>query len=298
MHPFRQAALQHGLITREHLRRAGVADTTITRWATDGRLRRVQPKVYVVEGTPWSWEQELFATVLSAGPGAAASHRAAAKLWGLVDDAPVELSVPRGRTPDLWAKPIVHQTSDPPRILHRDRIPVTTPMRALLDLGGVASVETVVEALDRAEVTRRFRVAAAEWQLTALARPGRRGVRVLRDALDRQALLDDPPDGMLEPRFARLIKKAGLPVPRFQHPCGRFRIDFAYPHLMLAIEVDGYRPRSTRRRFQRDLDRQNFLVGQGWTVLRFTWNDVVRRPHPVANPTRRELGRALVRWRK
>ena len=297
MHPFRQAALQHGLVSWEQLRRAGVAESSITRWVSDGRLRRVQPRVYLVVGTPWSWEQELLAAVLAAGPGAAASHRAAARLWGLVDDAPVELSVPRGRTPDLWARPAVHQTSDPPRILHRSRIPVTTPMRAILDLGAVADVVTVMEALDRAEVDRRCRVGAVEWQLAALARPGRRGVRVLREALDRQALLDEPPDGMLEPRFARLAKRAGLPMPRFQYVCGRWRIDFAYPDLLIAIEVDGYRARSTRRRFQGDLDRQNALVGLGWTVLRFTWNDVVKRPDHVAGVIRREIGRAHARIR-
>ena len=297
MHPFRQAALQHGLVSWEQLRRAGVSETTIGRWVQQGRLRRVQPRVYLVVGAPWSWEQELFAAVLAAGPGAAASHRAAAKLWGLVDDAPVELCVPRGRTPDLWARPRVHQTTDPPRILHRDRIPVTTPMRALLDLASVVGVDTVVDAIDRAEVSRLCRVAAVEWQLSALARPGRRGVRVLREALDRQALLDEPPDGMLEPRFARMVKKAGLPAPRFQHRCGRFRIDFAYPEWMIAIEVDGYRPRSTRRRFQSDVDRQNFLVGQGWTVLRFTWNDVVRRPDHVARAILDEIGRAHARIR-
>lgn len=297
MHPFRQAALQHGLVSWEQLRRAGVPKATIGRWVHEGRLRRVQPRVYVIEGVPWSWEQEVLGAVLAAGPGAAASHRAAAKLWGLVDEAPVELSVPRGRTPDLWARPTVHQTSDPPRILHRDRIPVTTPMRAILDLGGVVGVDAVIDVLDRAEVSRLCRVAAVEWQLTALARPGRRGVRVLRAALERQALLDEPPDGMLEPRFARLIKAAGLPMPRFQHPCGRFRLDFAYPGLMIAIEVDGYGPRSTRRRFQSDLDRQNFLVGRGWTVLRFTWNDVVRRPSYVARQIDDAIGRAQSRMR-
>lgn len=298
MHPFRRAAVQHGLITWDQLRRAGVPETTIWTWARDGRIRRVQPRVYLVEGVPWSWEQEVFAAVAAAGPGAAASHRAAAKLWGLVDDAPVELSVPRGRTPDLWARPTVHQTSDPPRILHRNRIPVTTPMRAILDLGGVADAATVVDALDRAEVSRVCRVAAVEWQLAALARPGRRGVKVLRAALDHQALLDVPPDGILEPRFARLAQRAGLPRPRFQLAFGPYRIDFAYPELWIAIEVDGYRARSTRRRFQSDLDRQNFLVARGWTVLRFTWNDVVRRPGYVARQIEDAIGRAHVAMTK
>src|SRR5687768_12281231 len=99
MHPFRRAALQYGLITWHQLRAAGVPSSTISRWVRAGRLVRVQPQVYLIVGTPPSWEQDLLAAVVAAGPGAVASHRAAAKLWGLVDDAPVEITVPRGRTP-------------------------------------------------------------------------------------------------------------------------------------------------------------------------------------------------------
>lgn len=165
-------------------------------------------------------------------------------------------------------------------------------MRAILDLAAVAPMDVVLDAIDRAEVSRVCRVAAIEWQLVELRKRGRRGVGVLQQALDVQALLDVPPEGMLEPRFARLAKQHQLPPPVFQHPVGRYRIDFAYPNLMIAIEVDGYRARSTRRRFQSDTDRQNHLTGLGWTVLRFTWNDVVRRPRYVAEVIRRELRRA------
>jgi len=292
MHPFRRAALQHGLITWHQLRAAGVAASTISDWVRSGRLRRVQPQVYLVVGTPWSWEQDLLAAVYAAGPGAVASHRAACRLWGLVDEAPVELTVPRGRTPELVGPAVVHQSVDPTPLFHRNRVPVTSPMRALLGLAAVATVKDVLDAVDRAEVARTCRVAAVEWQLVNLPTRGRRGVRALRAALDVQALLDQPPEGMLEPRFARLVKRHGLPVPVFQHRVGRFGIDFAYPEWMLAIEVDGYGARSTRRRFQSDTDRQNHLTNRGWTVLRFTWNDVVRRPQHVADVILAELRRA------
>ena len=237
MHPFRQAVLQHGLITWAQLRGADVAESTIAEWVRTGRLRRVQPRVYLVVGTPWSWEQDLLAAVMAAGPGAVASHRAAARLWKLVDDAPIEITVPRGRTPDLWGGVIVHQTNDPPAVTHRQRIPTSSPMRAVLDLAAVAPMDVVLDAIDRAEVSRVCRVAAIEWQLGELRTRGRRGVAMLQRALDVQALLDVPPDGMLEPRFARLAKAHRLPPLVFQHPVGRYRIDFAYPDLMIAIEV-------------------------------------------------------------
>lgn len=78
----------------------------------------------------------------------------------------------------------------------------------------------------------------------------------------------------------------------FQHPVGRFRIDFAYPELLIAIEVDGYGPHASRAAFQRDRSRQNDLVALGWTVLRFTWADVVKRPDHVARVLRQAFARA------
>ena len=31
-------------------------------------------------------------------------------------------------------------------------------------------------------------------------------------------------------------------------------------------------------RFQRDRSKQNALIALGWTVLRFTWSDLIERP--------------------
>jgi hypothetical protein len=207
-----------------------------------------------------------------------------------MDEAPIEIVVPRGRTPELRGV-IVHQTRDPIVIVRRRGIPCTIAVRTVLDLGAVLPDAAVEHALDRAEV-RGCAIAAVEWELARVARPGRRGSGALRRVLDRRALLETPPDGVLEPRFARLCKGAGLPRPVFQHPFGPYEIDFAYPHLLIAIEVDGYGPHSGPVQFQRDRDRQNALVAGGWTILRFTWRDVVKRPDHVARLIAEAIGRA------
>jgi very-short-patch-repair endonuclease len=83
-----------------------------------------------------------------------------------------------------------------------------------------------------------------------------------------------------------------MPVPEFtvldQH--GQFvgRVDFAYPELRYAIEVDGYEAHSSLQAFRHDRARQNDLVDLGWTVHRFTWDDVEHHPGRVAQ---RILGR-------
>lgn len=291
MHDIDQRARgQYGLITWSQLLDAGVPASSIGRLVERGALIRVFPGVYRVAGAPVTWWQRQLAAVLAAGPDAAASHRAGAYLWDVWDGEPeIEISVPRRQSIRLPGV-IVHRTRDPMRIHYRKGIPVTTPMRVVVDLGAVVSADVVETVLDRAEVARLLSVAAVEWELAAVARPGRRGSATLRTVLDRRALLETPPDGMLEPRFARLLKQAGLPPAAFQFPVGQYEIDFAYPELMLAIEVDGYGPHASRRAFQSDRDRQNVLVGRGWMVLRFTWADVVRRPHHVAGVIASAIG--------
>jgi very-short-patch-repair endonuclease len=156
-------------------------------------------------------------------------------------------------------------------------------MRTLVDLGAVCDRHAVEDALDRALVARLCTVAAVEWELARVARNGRRGAGVLHHVLDDRALGDQRPDGLLEPRFARLVRRYGLPTPVFQHQVGRFRLDFAWLRAKVAAEVDGYEAHGHRRAFQADRDRQNVLVALGWVVLRFTWEDVVRRPAKVAD---------------
>ncbi len=59
-------------------------------------------------------------------------------------------------------------------------------------------------------------------------------------------------------------------------------MDFAYPELLLAIEVDGWESHGAPAAMGKDFVRQNGLVPYGWRVLRFTWRQVVRQPHKVA----------------
>jgi very-short-patch-repair endonuclease len=58
-------------------------------------------------------------------------------------------------------------------------------------------------------------------------------------------------------------------------------LDLAFPDVLLAIEIDGWAWHTDPERFQVDRRRQNALVTAGWTVLRFTWADLVERPAQV-----------------
>lgn len=292
------AKAQHGLVTWAQLQDMGMPESSVWRLRGAGRLVPAQPRVDRLAGAPVTYEQRLLAAVLSAGRGAAASHRAAAYQWGLYDDDDryVEIVVPRGRSARLHHGVKVHHTRDDIPVVKRHGVPTTNPMRTIIDLGAVRNGHAVEDALDRALVARLCTLAAVEWELARVGRPGRRGAGVLHRVLDHRALADARPDGLLEPRFARLVRTHGLPAPVFQHHITvnglRYRLDFAYPPIRLAIEVDGYHAHGGRTAFQRDRDRQNALVALGWTVLRFTWEDIVKRPSKVATVIRQAIDRA------
>ena len=83
-----------------------------------------------------------------------------------------------------------------------------------------------------------------------------RGVRVVRTIIDR----------------AERTERFGLPVTCLVRTARAHKI---------AIEIDGFAYHSDRARYQQDRNRQNLLVLDGWTVLRFTWEDITDRPGQV-----------------
>lgn len=89
-------------------------------------------------------------------------------------------------------------------------------------------------------------------------------------------------DSDLETRFEQLCRAAGVDGLRRQVRIGPYVADFADPDRRVVVELDGLETHATSRALQADLVRQNFLVLSGWTVLRFTWDDVARRTAAVA----------------
>ena len=291
------AASQHGLVTRGQLLELGSRPGTIDDWARRGRIRRVRPGVFAVAGSGSTPVQSLMAAVLAGGQGAVASHRSAAWLWGLLDELTLELTVPSNRRPRLTGV-TVHRLSgvQNQRVSVRRGIPTTNPLQTLVEVGAVVGVEEVAEMLERGLVRRLVSVAGIEAEVRRPTGIGRPGCGKLREVVARRALGAKPPDSVLEQRTAALFRRYRVPKPVFQYVVragGRFiaRVDFAYPEWCLAVEVDGHDSHATPAQLQRDLTRQNLLVAAGWTVLRFTWSDVMERPELVASTIRRQLAR-------
>jgi hypothetical protein len=276
------ASRQHGLVSKRQIREAGITRSMLRRRLAAGRWMLVHDNVYRIGGVPETPAQLRLAAVLAVGPVAAASHRAAAEMHGLWASNPplIELSTVRESSPELGGA-TVHRLAD----LHErwitavDGIPCTTVARTLVDLGAVVPDKVVALCLDRALGRGLVSVTAVKCALDAVARKGRHGVGPTRRVLEPH-LDSEPVAGVFEARMARLLMAEGLSpaVPEYEvwSQDGRFlaRVDFAYPEMSLAIEVDGFAAHSSLEAFRHDRARQNALVEAGWTVLRFTWTEV------------------------
>lgn len=85
----------------------------------------------------------------------------------------------------------------------------------------------------------------------------------------------------LEDLFAAQVAALRCPAPEREyhfHPARKWAFDFAWPALLLAVEVEGgqwVRGRHQRGKgFADDCEKYNAAAALGWTVLRFTGSQV------------------------
>jgi putative AbiEi antitoxin of type IV toxin-antitoxin system/uncharacterized protein DUF559 len=290
------AARQHGLVTLDQLRLAGLSRSAVSRRAAVGRLHRVHRGVYAVGRAALDQRGRWMAAVLACGTGAVLSHRSAAALWGLRRDERSRTDV-CVRDSGARSRPgidvHVSSTLTDDDITTVDGIPCTTVARTLVDLGDVVPERGVEQAVDQAEVQRLFDGRAVK---EALGRAGpRRGAGVLRKVLEGY---EEPTltNQALEERFLALCRTASLPSPvvnAWIMPADgvTYQADFLWRQQRLIAETDGRDVHTTRKAFEHDRLRDQHLTLAGYTVVRFTWRQVQREPRRVAGVLRSLLAR-------
>ncbi len=276
------AVEQHGLVTRQQLLRAGLKPHTVRARVRDKRFRPVQRGVYLV-GPPVAPHVNEMAAVLACGPGAVLSHRSAAVLWELIPPlgatAPIHIMVlahDRGQRPGIK----VHRTNrlDPSETTTKNRIPITTPARTVLDL----AIELRSHELKRvlALVEREGLTTLAEISSLIARSPRRPGIGLLRGLVQGEAS-PSLTRSEAEERFLSLVRKAQLPRPEVNMGVAGYEVDFFWRAQRLVVEVDGFAFHSSRREFNRDRRRDSALSMKGLRVLRITWNQIVKEPEAV-----------------
>jgi very-short-patch-repair endonuclease len=289
-----RAETQHGVVSRAQARDLGISDAAISRRTSDGLWTRVLPGVFRIAGAPQTDLQVPMAAVLWAGDGAVVSHATAARIWGIegARERKVELWVPWPRNPrhDLVE---VHRGM---RVDRADRvrvgpIPLTTPIRTLIDLSARMEDDPLLAAMEglfKAKLCTPDRLAV---RVEILRTSGRPGAGRLAELL---AARSGPPlESVLEAKVWRLLRRTGLPLPQRQHwvtlAGRRFRLDFAWPELRVGLECDGWEHHGTKSAFAPDRARLAEFAAAKWRVLPVTWHAVTREAGRVERWLRNSL---------
>jgi hypothetical protein len=289
------ARRQHGLFTTQQALDAGFSRMQIHDRTECGRWTLVARGIRHLAGSPFTWATNVMCACLATG--GVASHRSAALLLGVVDARPGRPEVTVGRNRRVRVDGIaVHRSTDliPGHVTTINGIPTTTPVRLAMDLGAVVAFPTYERAIDDLIARRKLNWDEMLEALGALSRQGRNGRGPAR-ALLLERYDDDVPDSMLERAFLALVRGAGLPEPAAQVELSDTagfiaRVDFAYPAVMVAIELDGRRHHLHADAFERDRAKWNRLQLLGWQVLAYTWEQVIRSGPTIVRQLSRVLG--------
>lgn len=264
------AALQHGLVTTAQLKALGLSSSSISKRTRRGVLHPIHRAVWAVGHRALSERARWMAAVLAVGDDAALGRLAAAKLWNIwrrsvpiVDVVSIRQHRPVPRITVHWSHRLTRA-----ELRRRDRIPVTSVARTMLDLGDVLTPFQLANVIHEAEFRLRFDRRELERLLTRYR--GRRAVTVVRQAL---AIHDGGSAGTfsdLEDEFLALARAHGLdPLVNMLVDVhdGELRPDFHWPVMRLIVEVDGG-GHARKRSQEEDRGRDARFAAAGWTVIR------------------------------
>ena len=289
------ATEHHGLVTLERAIRAGISRADWYRSLRRGDIEYVHPGVARLVGSPPTREQRIAAAVLAAGPGAMASHRSAAYLFGVPrpDDDLEDLIVVHRRRRPVVDGAIVHRPRDLKDLspVLRANIPTCNILRWTCDLGAVDE-PGVNPAVGHVVAGRLASPRALRAAVDVHARRGRHGVPALRAALDDWELDGKPVDSILEPMMRRVLIRFGLPTAQFHAIVAGYEVDFLFPGTVVVLECDGWGTHGLdRNQFEFDRQRNAVVTAAGYVIVHFTYRQLARHPEGVAKRIRANLER-------
>ena len=284
------AARQQGRVSVGQLLALGLSRETVRSWKRGGYLIPVLPRVYAVGHLAPSYEADLWAAVLYAGPEAALSHRTAAAWRGLIKWPPtvIEVSTPR----DVDSRPgvCVYRRPGLVRAMWRG-LPVTGVAQTVVDLAAVSSPRLVRRTLAQLDVDKTLDVRALE-DVCSRGRPGSRALRIALAA--HQPLIARTNEGP-EEEFLELCERFGLdPLPQINVWVHDELVDAYWPDAGLVVELDSEVNHSSPAQRRRDRARDLKLRGHGLMVFRYDLMLVRRQPRSVLDDVLRGLRQAGV----
>ncbi|MEO6822405.1 MAG: DUF559 domain-containing protein [Candidatus Nanopelagicales bacterium] len=287
------ARLQGGLFTRLQCESAGYSTYRTARLLRTGQWVVVLGSALAPAGTPLTPVALSWAAVLAAGGDGVASHGTAARLWGVVvpPDAEAHAIVPREcrvRVRGLRTHRVPLPDAD---VAVREGVPTTALVRTVVDcllwLPADSGRAMYVDA------QRRGLFRPADIRSYLINSPCRHGMHRAWEVLNEASGAYSE----AEVRCHRLLRGARLDgwranVDLYDDVGLIGAADVLFDLARVVIELDGRAYHSDSTAFQADRTKQNRLVAQGYSVLRFTWDDLTTRPGYVLDAIRSALVRA------
>jgi hypothetical protein len=282
----RIAQRQHGVVTAEQCRAAGVSGDEIRSQCRAGEWIRLSRGAYLVDARRFEGVPRLSAiraAAISAGPSAVAVLATAAELHGIAGlhrDDDVHVSLPgtnaRNRRPTEPGIRLHQLVLKPGETTTVDGIDVTTPVRTLADLVRRVDRLTAVSLLD-SSLNRRI-IVAEDLDVVKDMLTGRRGAARVRPWL---AEADARAESPLETRVRLRACDGGVPPDELQYRVRNRNgdivaiADLAWTRARVVGEADGFEAHDSPVAVFRDRKRQNDIVKAGFNPVRFTWEDTL-----------------------
>ncbi|HEY3034990.1 MAG TPA: DUF559 domain-containing protein [Streptosporangiaceae bacterium] len=283
---------QSGLFTWVQARQAGYSAWQIRARLHDGRWRRVLPAVFGGSGVPDTPSIRDRAAYLAAGRFAVLSGPSAARLHGMdVRTLFSCVTIPRARHLEIAGVRLLRESVTEDDLLLLADMFVTTRARTVFDCLRVLPESDASALLDRALQRKWIDI---DGLAARVRRHGRRhGAPRLRALLEEAAVgARSEAERLLHGQLVEAGILGWVANHEIHDGAGLIGlVDVAFPAARLAVEVDGRAWHAAGDRFQRDRTRQNRLVNAGWTVLRFTWQDLTVSPTAVIATIRAALNR-------
>lgn len=245
-------------------------------WLT---LRRGVYRLHAATPLP---ETGLWAALLALGPEALLTEQGAVWLWEIEPQAPAGwtfagTTTRRGdatlRLTRAFVDPRDQTRHRGIRVVSRPWAVLTTAARRERDHpgSGIALIDHAKQkrAVRQEDLERSFARHPGCWGSTSMRSLLLRTGIGAHSELERLAvsLLRGAGITGFEPNFTTRLRD-GAPV----------EIDIAFVDRRIAIELDGYAFHSGAGAFRYDLRRGNRLMADGWTVRRFSWDDLLGDP--------------------
>jgi hypothetical protein len=249
----------------------------VARWVADGYLLPADlPGVYAVGHRAPGVEGKLSEAILYAGEGAMLSHGTALWWYGILDYKPFNIDVSTPARCRQRKGIRIHPRRTLERFWH-EGLPVTSVAHALLDFAAAASLHRVRYAVAQAE----YHELLDPQEIQAILGRGRPGSAKLRRALERHLPHLARTRSELERVFLPLLERGGLPLPEINVTVNGVLVDAVWRDARVVVELDGHRGHRTRAQIERDRRNDLRLRAAGYTVLRYTWEQVTQEPDLV-----------------